>query len=188
VYRTRVGYTGGSKNDPTYQDLGDHTESLQIDFDRTVVSYEELLDLFFAYHSPYSPPYSVQYKSAIFYANEVQKLAAEKKKAALEEEKGTTVYTDILPLETFYLAEAYHQKYYLRNRPLLAQELEAKYSSLEAFLDAPSVTRINGYVWGCGTLGELLEDLPSFELSPEAEELLKQIVGARAGPLAKCGT
>ncbi len=188
MYRTRVGYTGGSTLDPTYQDLADHTESLQIDFDRTVVSYEELLDLFFDYHSPYSAPYSVQYKSTIFYANEIQRLAAEKKKAALEEEKGTTVYTDILPLETFYLAEAYHQKYYLRKVTLVAQELEAKYPTLEAFLDAPSVTMLNGYVWGCGTIYQLLQDLPSFELSSAAEELLKQMVGADSGPQAKCGS
>ncbi len=183
-----MGYTGGSQADPTYQDLGDHTESLQIDFDRTVVSYEELLDQFFADHSPFSPPISVQYRSAIFYANETQKLAAEKKKAALEEEKGATVYTDILPLETFYLAEAYHQKYYLRNVPLLAQELEEKYPTLEAFLDAPAVTWMNGYVWGCGTLADLLEDLPSFELSLEAAELLKQLVGQGSRAYAKCGT
>jgi peptide-methionine (S)-S-oxide reductase len=162
VYRTRVGYTGGAKDEPTYQDLGEHTESLQIDFDRTVMSYEELLEVFFASHSPDSPPYSVQYKSAIFYANEIQQLAAEKTIAALEEETGTTVYTDVLPLETFYLAEAYHQKYYLRKVTLLAEELEAKYPTLEAFLDAPSVTSMNGYVWGCGTLAEFLLDLPSF--------------------------
>ena len=179
-----MGYTGGSKADPTYQSLGDHTESFQLDFDRAVVSYEELLDLFFAEHSPYSAPYSVQYKSAIFYADAAQKLAAEKKKAALEEEKDTTVYTDILPLETFYLAEAYHQKYYLRKLPLLVQELEAKYPTLEAFLDAPSVTRINSYAWGCGTLEDLLEDLPSYDLSPEAEEVLKK---ARAKAHPTCG-
>lgn len=184
-----MGYTGGAKADPTYQDLGDHTESLQIDFDREVVSYEELLDEFFDYHSPYSPPFSVQYKSTIFYANELQKLAAEKKIAALEEETGATVYTEILPLETFYLAEAYHQKYYLKKYTLLVQELEAKFPSLEAFLDAPSVTWMNGYVWGCGTRMDLLQELPSFELSPEAEELLKEIVDKNSSaPKPKCGT
>ena len=188
MYRTRVGYTGGSTNDPTYQNLGNHTESLQIDFDRTVVSYEDLLDFFFANHKPYSPPWSDQYKSAIFYANEEQKLAAEKKKAALEEENGATIFTDILPLETFYLAEPYHHKYYLRKNHLLVQELEAKYPTLEEFLDAPSVTWINSYVWGCGLLDDLLEELPSFGLSPEAEELLKEIVGSNSWPKATCGT
>ncbi len=188
MYRTRVGYTGGSTKDPTYQNLGDHSESLQIDFDRTVVSYEDLLDYFFDNHKPFSPPWSVQYKSAIFYANEDQKLAAEKKKAALEEENGTTIYTDILPLETFYLAEPYHQKHDLRKHPLLVQELEARYPTLEEFLAAPSVTWINSYVWGCGLLDDLLEDLPSFGLSLEAEEFLKKIVGNNSWPKATCGT
>jgi len=187
VYKTRVGYTGGSKPFPTYQELGDHTESLQIDFDSTVVSYEELLDAFFSYHYPHSQAYSVQYKSAIYYANEIQKAAAEAKKAALEEETGMPVYTDILPLETFYLAEDYHQKYYLGKAPLLDKELEEKYPTLDAYLDEPSVTWINGYVWGCGTLYDLIQELPSFDLSLEAEELLKEMV-KKPGPQAKCGT
>jgi len=187
VYRTRVGYTGGSTADPTYKNLGDHTESLQIDFDHRVVSYEDLLDYFFASHNPFSPPWSEQYKSAIYYANEDQKLAAEKMKSALEKENGSTIYTDILPLETFYLAEAYHQKYYLRKHTLLVQELEAKYPSLEEFLDAPCVTWTNAYVFGCGILDELLQELPSFGLSPEAEELLKEIVGKNTWIKPVCG-
>jgi peptide-methionine (S)-S-oxide reductase len=188
VYRTRVGYTGGTTKDPTYQNLGDHTESLQIDFDSTVVSYEDLLDYFFANHKPYSPPWSVQYRSAIFYANQEQKLAAEKKKAALEGESGGTVYTDIVPLDTFYLAEAYHQKYSLRKNQLLTQELEARYPTLDQFLDAPIVTWINAYVWGCGLLEDLVEELPSFGLSPEAEAMLKEIVGNNSWPKATCGS
>ena len=171
-----MGYTGGTLDNPTYQVLGDHTESVQMDYDSSVLSYEELLDSFFAFHNPYAESFSEQYKSAIFYATEDQKLLAEEKKAAIEEQTGNTVYTEILPLKTFYLAEDYHQKYYLRNVPLLAQELDEKYPTIEAFLNAPSATRINGYVFGCGTLEGLMEDLPSFDLSSEAEELLKGMV------------
>lgn len=176
MYRTRVGYTGGDKEFPTYQSLGNHTESVQIDFDENVISYEELLDLFLAYHNPHSQPYSQQYKSAIYYADEAQKMAAQQKKADLEEETGMTVHTEILPVETFYIAEAYHHKYYLRKVSILAQELEEKYPTLDAFLDAPSVTWINGYVFGCRSIEALLKDLPSFGLSFEAEETLKDIV------------
>jgi peptide-methionine (S)-S-oxide reductase len=153
-----------------------------------VVSYEDLLDYFFENHKPFSQPWSVQYKSAIYYANEDQKLAAEQKVAALEEENGGTIYTDILPLETFYIAEAYHHKYYLRKNHLLTDELEARYPTLEEFLDAPIVTWINAYVFGCGQLDDLQEELPSFGLSPEAEELLKEIVGKNSWPKATCGS
>lgn len=153
-----------------------------------MVSYGQLLDQFFEYHHPYSSAYSEQYKSAVFYADDAQKAAAEVKKAALEEETGQTIHTEILPLETFYLAEAYHQKHDLRKVPLLIDELEAKYPSLDAFLDAPSVTWINAYLWGCGLLEDLEEELPSFGLSPEAEELLKKRVGDNSWPKVTCGT
>lgn len=176
VYRTRVGYTGGEKEFPTYYSLGNHTESLQIDYDPSVVSYDELLDVFFAAHNPYSPPYSVQYKSAIYYANDAQRVAVEAKVVALEAESGKTIETHILPLETFYVAEDYHHKHNLRKVPLLIGEFEAEHPTLSAFLDDPAVTWANGYVSGCGDLENLLSELPYFGLSPEGEALLKEIV------------
>lgn len=94
--------------------MGDHTETVQIDFDPETISYEELLEVFWASHRPTVPPASRQYASIIFTHGEEQRRLAEASKARLEAAVGR-LYTDIVPLERFYLAEDYHQKYYLRN-------------------------------------------------------------------------
>ena len=122
MIRTRVGYTGGNKENPTYRALGDHTESVEIDYDPTVISYRELLEIFWKSHDPGSRAGSRQYMSAIFYHNEEQKkLAVESMK---REEAGTRrkIYTEISPFSRFYRGEDYHQKFYLRQRPELIRE------------------------------------------------------------------
>lgn len=112
---TCVGYTGGTTPNPTYRTMGDHTESIQIDYDPAVISYRELLAEFWASHRPTRPPRSRQYASIIFYADEDQYAIAQASKRAAEERLGTALYTDIVPLERFYPAEEYHQKYYAKN-------------------------------------------------------------------------
>jgi len=70
VVRTRVGYTGGSTKNPTYHSLGDHTETVQIDYDPTQISFEELLDVFWDSHRPTQRAWSRQYMAAVFFHNE----------------------------------------------------------------------------------------------------------------------
>lgn len=94
--------------------MGDHSESIQIDFDPSVVSYDDLLVEFWSQHSPTRPARSRQYASVIFYADQEQRQAAEASKQAMEKRFGT-MYTDIVPLQRFYLAEEYHQKYYAKH-------------------------------------------------------------------------
>ena len=78
--RTRVGYAGGSKPNPTYRDLGDHSETVQIDYDPSKISYQELLAIFWDTHNPGSRPYSRQYASIVFpHDAEQENLAMEAK-------------------------------------------------------------------------------------------------------------
>ena len=79
IIRTRVGYSGGSKKNPTYYDLGGHTETIQIDYDPKKITYEELLDIFWESHEP-TLSLSSQYASIIFFHNEEQKKIAKKSK------------------------------------------------------------------------------------------------------------
>jgi len=67
-----VGYTGGTAESPTYRKMGDHTESIQIDYDPTQTSYSDLLKLFWSSHTTSHPAWSKQYMSAIFFANKEQ--------------------------------------------------------------------------------------------------------------------
>lgn len=178
MVRTRVGYAGGSKVDPTYHSLGDHSETIQIDYDPAQISYGELLDVFWASHSPVSRPWSLQYASIIFYHNDEQKRLAEETREREVARLGAPIYTEIRPFSEFYLAEDYHQKYRLRGEPGLLQEFRAIYPDLQDFVDSTAVARANGYAGGHGTLATLEEELDSLGLSPEADHQLLEIVSA----------
>ncbi len=177
VIRTRVGYTGGHKENPTYRALGDHAESIEIDYDPAVISYGELLETFWKSHDPGSRPWSRQYMSAIFYHNEEQKrLAVESMK---REEAGTRrkIYTEISPAARFYRAEDYHQKYYLRQRPELIRELKAIYPSDEDFVNSTAAARLNGYLALKGPYAALQAELADLLPPGESRKLLDIVRG-----------
>ena len=123
MIRTRVGYAGGTEPNPTYRNVGSHSETIQIDFDPEIVSYDELLDVFWAANAAYLSPFSRQYNSIIFYHDEEQKLMAEESYQKRLEGRSNTVLTEIIPYKEFTLAELYHQKYYLQIEERLLQVL-----------------------------------------------------------------
>ena len=117
------GYTGGRTSSPTYKQVcaGDtgHAEAVQIIFDPHVISYHELLDIFFAVHNPtelnrQGGDIGTQYRSAIFPQSEDQHAAAEAAIARANEEHGGKVVTTIEPAATWYSAADYHQDYFAR--------------------------------------------------------------------------
>ncbi len=175
--RTRVGYTGGTTADPTYHKLGDHTETVQLDYDPTHVTYAELLEVFWASHSPTYRDLSLQYRSAIFYHNEEQKQLALESKRRQEEAQGRTLYTDIEAAGTFYLAEDYHQKYYLRGRRTLFSEFLAMYPDTAGLIGSTAVARANGYVGGHGTPADT-DTILQFGLTQASMQILFNLVGS----------
>ncbi len=178
MVRTRVGYSGGTKNNPTYRNLGDHTETVQVDYDPAQISYEELLRLFWASHYPGASPWSRQYMAAVFYHDEEQRRVAEQSKERVAARLQAKVCTRILPASEFYLAEDYHQKYYLRQVPLLERELLAIYPDLKDCVGSTLAARVNGYAAGYGTLAALREELESLGLSSAGKMWLLQKVAA----------
>jgi peptide-methionine (S)-S-oxide reductase len=167
-----VGYTGGSQPDPTYHRLGDHTESFQLDYEPARISYEELLRHFWKETDPTERPHSRQYMSAVFHANEEQKrLALATGRQALAGRSGPLL-TPILPLATFYRAEDYHQKYYLRRNTAVMREFSA-YSERE-FEDSTVAMWLNACVDGQLKL-EALE--PEFEQLGLSEPERQQVRG-----------
>jgi len=118
------GYAGGSKPNPTYQDVctgkTGHAEVIQIEFDPAVVSYEKILSTFWEAHDPTTlnaqgPDHGTQYRSIILYNSEAQKAAAEKSKTEAQKNFSTPIVTEIVPLKAFYKAEGYHQDFYRSN-------------------------------------------------------------------------
>ena len=126
VVSTTVGYTGGQKSNPSYEEVSaggtGHAEAIQVTFDPARVSYDILLDAFWRQIDPTDVGGQFvdrgnQYRSAIFYHNEVQRQQALASKASLEVSGrfDKPLVTEIVPASTFYAAEDYHQRYYEKN-------------------------------------------------------------------------
>jgi len=125
VIATTVGYMGGSVPEPSYEmvcsDRTGHAEAVEVEYDPRRLSYERLLEIFFNLHDPTTlnrqgPDIGTQYRSAIFYDSEAQRLAAQ---AAIEKLNQTGRYTrpivtEVVPLKPFYRAEEYHQHYFAK--------------------------------------------------------------------------
>jgi methionine-S-sulfoxide reductase len=176
VVSTRVGYAGGAKVYPTYHDLGDHGETIQIDFDSQIISYEELLDIFWRSHIPeYNAP-SRQYASMVFYHDEKQREKALKSKEREEVRKKTKIFTEIGELEKFYLAENYHQKHYLQLVRELMNEFSSMYTNFTDFINSTSAAHVNGYIKGYGSKEMLNKEIYTLGLSEKGQKRLVQIV------------
>lgn len=125
VLSTESGYAGGQLKNPTYEQVSrggtGHAESVRVTYDPTKVSYEQLLDYFWRHVDPTVKDQQFcdkgnQYRTAIFYQNNAQRLAALASQSALEKSGHLAhVYTEIVPAGTFYPAEEYHQDYYKKN-------------------------------------------------------------------------
>ncbi|KAI6671478.1 hypothetical protein NL676_006363 [Syzygium grande] len=127
VVRTAVGYAGGSKPNPEYRSLRDHAECVQVEYDPRLISYRQLLDVFWSSHDSrqvlgQGPDVGNQYRSIIFTnGTEESRLAALSKEREQTKSKSSVVTTQIQHLETFYPAEPEHQKFELKQNPLLLQ-------------------------------------------------------------------
>jgi peptide-methionine (S)-S-oxide reductase len=154
---------------------------VQFDFDPAKVSYEQLVEMFFSFHDATFAPISGQYRSVIFVADAEQERIArsvlERMQAASEE----TIRAQIVSNAHFTLAEDYHQKYALQMDSLLYKELKAIYPDLWRLVDSTAATRINAYLDGYGTAGQLQAELPGLGLSARGQEHLQA-----ASPAAVC--
>ena len=132
VVKTTAGYTGGSTPNPTYEDVCSHdtghAEAVEVEFDPSVVSYDDLLSMFWKMHNPaqrggQGPDIGDNYRSAIFYETPEQKAAAEASKEKMNTEGGYKggIATEITKASTFYPAETYHQHYHSRKPGVLGK-------------------------------------------------------------------
>ncbi len=120
VKSTRVGYAGGDTENPTYKDVcsgtTNHAEVVEVTFDPARVSYEELLDVFWANHDPtqvnrQGPDVGTQYRTVVFFHSSEQEKSALASRDSLKESLDRPIATQVVPAETLWEAEDYHQQY-----------------------------------------------------------------------------
>jgi peptide-methionine (S)-S-oxide reductase len=143
VHEVIAGYAGGNVENPTYEQVCSgrtkHVEAVQMQFDANVITYAEILDVFWRSHDPTTinrqgPDRGNQYRSVIFYHDDLQRRIAEesKKKAEALRLWPDPIVTEIVPLTNFYPAEGYHQDYYRfnRNQPYCLMVIDPKIQGL----------------------------------------------------------
>ncbi len=176
-----MGYAGGSKQHPTYRSIGDHSETIQIDYDPTKISYEELLRVFWTGHDPTYGSWSRQYVSIIFAHSEEQRRLAEASKSRTERERGRKVQTEVVSYAGFTQAEDYHQKHGLRQYHAFEEEFERIYPVFSDFVASTAVARVNGYLGGEGSCEMLQKEVAGLGLSRERKEELLRIIQRHRG-------
>uniref|UniRef100_A0A914XML3 peptide-methionine (S)-S-oxide reductase n=1 Tax=Plectus sambesii TaxID=2011161 RepID=A0A914XML3_9BILA len=180
VTRTRVGYAGGTTVGPTYRNIGDHTEITEVEYDESKMNYNALLDHFWSHHDA-TVDHKKQYASAILYVDEEQQRVAEASRQAEQEKTKKNLQTYIQPLDKFYQAEDYHQKYWLRTQTGLFKALKL---SDKDVVESPLATKLNAFMAGY-TDWKVLDALTKeYNIDANTAKVIKEV--AQSGGVADC--
>ena len=179
VIRTRVGYAGGRMDNPDYGNIGDHTETVQVDYDPQRITYNQLLDSFWQNHKPTGRSWSRQYMNAVFYHDDRQRQLAMDSKTAVEKKIGSSVKSEVAPLRTFTIAEDYHQKYIIKQHHDLNAEMSRIYPLHRDFVDSTAVARLNGYASGHGSKDQFAYEIDNLGLTDAGKKTLTDMVNRK---------
>jgi len=172
VIRTKVGYAGGKNPDPpAYRNLGDHTEAVEVQFDPTVISLEQLFGIFWANHDA-TVQQKKQYISAIYYYTDDEKDAALQSKQEVQKLSTKPIVTEIVHVNKFHNAEDYHQKYLLRQSGQLFASL--KITDVE-IITSHVAAKLNGYCGAYGSTTQLEQESMEWGMSDDQIQMLKEI-------------
>ncbi|GGD97185.1 peptide-methionine (S)-S-oxide reductase MsrA [Paenibacillus nasutitermitis] len=178
VVRTRTGYAGGTSVDPVYRHMGDHTETVRIDFNPAIIAFEDILDLFWDSHNPanINDYKGTQYKSLLLYDDGEQEEAIRQVLAKRKEQGKSEPDTEVAPLSAFYPAEDKHQKYYLKRYSHAIEKLSLLYPSPEDRVHSTLAARLNGLAKGYTSLERIIEELPQWPIDPETRERMTGLI------------
>ncbi|XP_055378000.1 peptide methionine sulfoxide reductase-like isoform X2 [Condylostylus longicornis] len=171
VLRTRVGYSGGSQ-EFSYSDIGDHTEAVEIEFDPSIISYEELLHIFWNNHEyDYTVKTKRKYMSMVLYHSEEQKEIAEHSKIVEQTKRSPeTIRTEISQATIFHPSEDHQQKYRLQQHKDFMLTLGMNSELLQKSYVA---AKLNGYLVGSGTVKQFENEIHSLGLTPSQADYVK---------------
>jgi len=162
--RTRVGYAGGTKEQPTYRDLGDHSEAVEVVFDPAALSFDDLLGVFWQLHAPTRRSWSNQYRAAVFARGPDQLAAALASRDRVAARLGDEVHTAVEEAGEFWPAEAYHQKHGLRRHRGVWGDLERVLGGEWKVVDSTLGARLNGIAAGYGEAAQAHSELERLDL------------------------
>ena len=179
VLRTRVGYAGGDSTTPSYDDLGNHIEVFEVDYDPDLLSYEDMVHLYFQFYDATARPFSQRVTPVIYYRNAAEQVIAEDVKLSIENSSEKGIFTVIRPLEVFYLAEEKHQLSYLKQESSLYKEIREIFIEDDALLLSILASKLNGFIAGYGSETDLTYVLKGSGLSDASLDRLKTILSNR---------
>ncbi|OJF97145.1 peptide-methionine (S)-S-oxide reductase MsrA [Alkalibacterium sp. 20] len=178
VIRTRTGFTGGTTAEPTYRNIGDHTEAIQIDFDSSLLSYEDILQIYWDSHDATKDRSfkGRQYLSLLIVHSTNQQETAEMLKNKWENRNGKRIGTEIQYDRPFYPAENRHQKYFLKRFPKAMGSILPLFPDHKNFMDSTIAARLNGFVRENGRLNDIKDEISEWQLTSEEENVLQNML------------
>lgn len=177
VIHSFVGYAGGKTNNPDYNNIGDHAETVKVIYDPEVISYRDLVDHFIEISGQNNRPTYGQYRYIIFYENETQASYLNEFTEDIREEKD--IFFEIEKLDQFYLAENYHQKYNLRSNKILFQNIMDLFYNEQDFINSHLGTKLNSYQSKLISREQILDILDTSYLKtayPEKIQIIKNLL------------
>ncbi|MFE4573334.1 peptide-methionine (S)-S-oxide reductase MsrA [Paenibacillus chitinolyticus] len=178
VIRTRVGYAGGRTEQPTYREMGDHSETVELDFDPEDITFEDILDVFWNNHNPVNINgyKGRQYLSLILYHNREQQEAVQAVISRRKKQGSTETETEVAPYSMFYPAEERHQKYYLKRFPDAIDKLGTLYPSHHELVNSTLAARLNGLAKGYTSLERVAGEIKQWPVEPEARQKVLDLI------------
>ena len=185
VWRTSVGYGGGRYDHPSYEDLGDHVWVVTVEYDPFTLSYSQLLDIFLnccgcGNEAPLSQSSSMQCISSVFVKNEFERRLAQAAIARYELNANSEGGIMLAMLKTFYRAEKWCQKHFLRSFPPLMEELSRVYPDEDRLIQSTLATRLNGILGQRSfqkfSASSVPEDFEFYDLSECAASILRKVM------------
>lgn len=178
VIRTRTGFAGGTTPEPTYRNIGDHTEMIQVAFDPSLISYEDILKTFWDSHDAAKDRSykGCQYLSVLIVHSNEQQRIAEKVKREWEEQHKKRIETEIHYDLPFYQAEDRHQKYFLKRFEKAMASILPLFPDHTHFMHSTIAARLNGFVRENGRLNDIKSELSDWQISIEEETILRDLL------------
>lgn len=178
VLRTRVGYAGGTQPNPSYKNLGDHSEMVELEFDPVLLPLKDILRLFWQSHNPanINDYKGRQYRSLLLYRDEEQLCIIQQVIRERAAQGQDSSLTEITPYTGFTWAEDRHQKYYVKRYPDALAKLTALYPSHHELVNATLTARLNGLAKGFTNLSRVIQEIEGWAISAgERERLIHTI-------------